>query len=112
MIGRPSRRRRRHPRKPRGGKVQLLDEDLDHPNRVLLADIIFQAVRQQRLLHPIFAIDEPMHLKPPKPPKLRDSKTGPPKAESATTSISHSFHTAWPHFCHFQAPPGVSSGRN
>jgi len=45
MIGRPARRRRRHPRKSQGGKVQFVDEDLDHPNRVLLADIIFQAVR-------------------------------------------------------------------
>ena len=67
MIGRPACRRRRHPRKSQGGKVQFVDEDLDHPNRVLLADIILQAVRQQRLLHPIFAIDEPMHRQPPKP---------------------------------------------
>jgi hypothetical protein len=27
MVGRPARRRRRHPRKPQGGKVQLVDED-------------------------------------------------------------------------------------
>jgi hypothetical protein len=45
MIGQPSRRRRRHPGKSQGRKVQFVDEDLDHPNRVLLADIIFQAVR-------------------------------------------------------------------
>ena len=67
MIGRPACRRRRHPRKPQGGKVQFVDEDLDHPNRVLLVDVILQAVRQQRRLHPIFAIDEPMHRQPPKP---------------------------------------------
>src|SRR5260370_42164280 len=95
MVGRPSRRRRRHPGKSQGGKVQFLDEDLDHPNRVLLADIIFQAVRQQRLLHPIFAIDEPMHLQAPEAPKLRDSKAASPTAESAKTSISCRFHTAW-----------------
>src|SRR6267142_237544 len=83
MIGRPSRRRRRHPRKSQGGKVQLLDEDLDHPNRVLLADIIFQAVRQQRLLHAIFAIDEPMHRSSPQSPKLRDYKADSPRMESA-----------------------------
>jgi hypothetical protein len=45
MVGRSARHRRRHPRKPQGGKVQLVDEDFDHPNRVLLADIVFQAVR-------------------------------------------------------------------
>jgi len=43
-------------------------------------------------LHPIFAIDEPMHLQAPKP---RDSKATSPKTESARTSISRSFHTAW-----------------
>jgi hypothetical protein len=44
-----------------------VDEDLDHPNRVLLADVILQAVRQQRRLPPVFAIDEPMHRHTPKP---------------------------------------------
>src|SRR5712691_1218771 len=41
----PRDNRRRHPCKSQGGKFQFVDEDLDHPNRVLLADIIFQAVR-------------------------------------------------------------------
>jgi len=45
MVGRPARRRRRHPRKSQGGKVQFVDEDLDHPNRVLLVDVILQTVR-------------------------------------------------------------------
>jgi hypothetical protein len=45
MVRRPACHRRRHPRKTRGGKVQFIDEDLDHPNRVLLVDIIPQAVR-------------------------------------------------------------------
>src|SRR5438105_5982986 len=63
----------------------------------LLADIIFQAVRQQRLLHAIFAIDEPMHLQAPEAPKLRDSKAASPRAESVRTSILCRFHTAWTH---------------
>ncbi len=67
MIGRPACRRRRHPRKAQGGQVQFVDEDLDHPNRVLLVDVILQAMRQQRRLHPVFAIDEPMHRQPLKP---------------------------------------------
>jgi len=45
MVGRPACRRRRHPRKTQGGKVEFVDEDLDHPNRVLLVDVILQAVR-------------------------------------------------------------------
>src|SRR5206468_10788627 len=32
MIGRPARRRRRHPRKSQGGQLQFVDEDLDYPN--------------------------------------------------------------------------------
>src|SRR5207248_6580957 len=43
-------------------------EGLDHSNRVLRADIIFQAVRKQCLLQPIFAIDEPMHRQAPEAP--------------------------------------------
>jgi hypothetical protein len=39
-LGQPSPRRRRHPGKPQGGKIQLVDEHLDHPNRVLLIDVI------------------------------------------------------------------------
>src|SRR6266571_5713639 len=66
-----------------------------HPNRVLLADIIFQAVRKQRPLRPLFAIDEPMHLQTPEAPKLQDSKATSPRTESAQTAISRRFHTAW-----------------
>jgi len=68
MVGRPSRRRRHHPGKSQGRKIQLVDEGLDHSNRVLRADIIFQAVRKQCLLQPIFAIDEPMHRQAPEAP--------------------------------------------
>jgi len=71
MICRPACRRRCHPRKPQGSKVQFVDEDLDHPNRVLLADVILQAVRQQRRLPPVFAIDEPMHRHIPEAPSFR-----------------------------------------
>ncbi len=72
-----------------------------HPNRVLLADIIFQAVRKQRPLRPLFAIDEPMHLQTPEAPKLQDSKATSPRAESAQTAISPCFHTAWPRSRHW-----------
>src|SRR6185436_20586228 len=74
MIGWPACRCRRHPRKAQAGQVQFVDEDLDHPNRILLVDVILQAMRQQRRLHPVFALNEPMHRQPPKALKLRDSK--------------------------------------
>jgi len=47
-------------------------------------------------LHPIFAIDEPMHLQAPEAHKLPDSKAAAPTEESAGTSILRSFYTAWP----------------
>src|ERR1700680_3521830 len=105
MVARPSRRRRRHSYKSQGGKVQFLDEDLDHPNRVLLADIIFQAVRQQRPLHPIVAVDEPMHSPSARSLKLPDSNADSPSAESATSAIPCRFHTAWPRNSHSLQPP-------
>jgi hypothetical protein len=48
-------------------------------------------VRQQRLLHPIFALDEPMHSPSPRSPKLQDSKADSPRAESPRQSISGPF---------------------
>src|SRR5262249_24928032 len=82
-------------RKPQGGQVQFINEDLDHPNRVLLVDVILQAMRQQRRLHPIFAIDEPMHRRPPRSPKPPDSKATIAIPVSDSAAISARFHTAW-----------------
>jgi hypothetical protein len=45
MVGRPACHRRRHPRKTQGGKVKFVDEDLNHPNRVILVDVVLQAMR-------------------------------------------------------------------
>jgi hypothetical protein len=105
MIGRPACRRRRHPRKE-GGQVQFVDQDLDHPNRVLLVDVILQAMRQQRRLHPVFALNAPMHRQP-QALKLRDSKADLLRAESDSTKISGRCHTAWTRSCPRGArPPG------
>src|SRR5437764_670455 len=52
MIGRPARHRRRHSRKPQGGKVQFVDEDLNHPNRVLLADVARDFIGLPRIAAP------------------------------------------------------------
>src|SRR5262249_1850392 len=95
MIGRPACRRRCHPRKTQARQVQFVDEDLDYPNRVLLADVILKAVRQQRWLHPIFAIDEPMHCQPPKPLGLRILRQLRPRRNPPTPQISPCFHTGW-----------------
>jgi hypothetical protein len=44
-------------------------------------------------LHPVFAIDEPMHPSP-RGSKAPDSRTAALKTESAKTSIERCFHTA------------------
>jgi hypothetical protein len=40
-------------------EVEHIDDGVDHPNRVLLSDVILDRVRQQRRLSPIRALDEP-----------------------------------------------------
>lgn len=51
-------------------EVEHLDERIDSPNRVLLADVIGNRVWQQRRLPPIRTFDEPPH------PNLPQSRAG------------------------------------
>ena len=50
MIGRPAGRQRRDPVKAETPKIELIDEDVDRPNRVVVADPVFQALGKQRAL--------------------------------------------------------------
>jgi hypothetical protein len=68
MVSRAPRRRWDHPFEPQGRQIELLYKDLDRPHRILVGDVVFQAVRQQRLLHPLLAPNEPIHLHPPEAP--------------------------------------------
>ena len=40
------------PTKPKLGQIEFFDEDIDHANRIVLADPVFQAFRKQRRLDP------------------------------------------------------------
>lgn len=60
MVGWPTRRRRRHD-EAQVAEVEFIDEDVDHPCRVFLADVILKAARQQRWLPAILTLDEAAH---------------------------------------------------
>ena len=49
-------------------QIQLVDEDVDHPDGVLGRHVVVDAVRKQKLLMAIAAFDEAAHLTPPTPP--------------------------------------------
>ena len=65
-------------------EIEHLDEGVDHPNRVLLADVVVDRVRQQRRLPPICAFDEPPH------PILPQSLAGIVQCFAGTAEFSHS----------------------
>ena len=69
-------------------------DNLDHPNWVLLVDIILKTMRQQRRLHPIFAVDEPMHRPAPEAPTFRILKLIHPERNLRQQQIECRFHTA------------------
>ena len=46
MIGRPAGHLGINPAKPNLSQIEFLDKHVDHPNRVVLADPVFQAFRK------------------------------------------------------------------
>src|SRR3979409_1125954 len=52
------------PAEPKLGQIQFIDKDIDHPNRIVLANPVFQAFRKQRALPTIRALNEAPHLIP------------------------------------------------
>jgi hypothetical protein len=51
---------------PKLGKIEFVYKDVDHPNRIVLADPVFQAFRKQRALPAIRALNEASHPIPRK----------------------------------------------
>src|SRR5260370_4758155 len=45
--------------------ISIVHKDVDHPNRIVLADPVFQAFRKQRALTAIRALNEASHPIPP-----------------------------------------------
>ena len=62
MIGRPAIRRTHGSLKAKTDEVQFIDKDVDHTNRAVIADPIFQLFGKQRDLIPIHALDKTLHL--------------------------------------------------
>ena len=64
MIRRPAGCLGIDPAEPKSGQIELLDENIDHPNSIGLADPVFQAFRKQRALAPIHTRNEAPHQIP------------------------------------------------
>src|SRR5208283_2423799 len=65
MIRRPTGRFGIDPAKAKLAQIELLDKDVNHPNRIVLADPVFQAFRKQRALPAIRARNKALHPTPP-----------------------------------------------
>ena len=61
MIGRPPGRLRLHPCEPEFGKIERIDERIDHTNRIILVDPVIEAFGQQRRLPAIRSLDKALH---------------------------------------------------
>jgi hypothetical protein len=64
MVARPPRRLRRDAFEAQALQVQLVDKDVDHPDRVLLGYVILKIFREQRALTPVRTLDEALHRDP------------------------------------------------
>src|SRR5262249_46532560 len=65
MVRRPAGDLGLNPAEPKLRQIEPLDEDLDHPNRIILIDPVFQAFRKQRALAAICPLNEASHPIPP-----------------------------------------------
>ena len=61
MIARPSCDFWHHALKAESLQIKLADKSLDNADRVLIRDIVFQAIRKQCGLQPLFAFNETLH---------------------------------------------------
>ena len=42
--------------------IQIIDEHIDHPNRVVFGNVVVKSFGKQRALITIFAFDKPAHI--------------------------------------------------
>src|SRR5262245_42345529 len=61
MVRRSSGRLGIDPDKPELRKIKFIDEDINHPNWIVLVDPVLQAFRKQRRLTAIYPINEALH---------------------------------------------------
>src|SRR5438132_5673044 len=86
MVRRPSRCLGIDTDEPELRQIQLVDEDVDHANRIILANPIFQAFRKERALSAIRAFNEALHQIPP---RIRAGII------TRKSLLSERFYTAW-----------------
>ncbi len=64
MIRRPARRLGLNPIKTKPAQIEFIDENIDHPNRIVFVNPVLQALRKQRALTPVNALIN-RFMKPP-----------------------------------------------
>ena len=62
MVAGPPSRRWHHSSEPQRCQIKRLDERIDHPDRVVFANVVVKSFRRQRGLPSAVALDESLHL--------------------------------------------------
>ena len=99
MVGRTTRCSRIDTLEPEHSEVEFIDENVNHPNRVLFGDVIIQALRQQRDLRPGLTLNEPLMIVPATISTIR------------RLDNRRCFHTAWVDSCRSRRTVGWSHPR-
>jgi hypothetical protein len=64
MIGRAARRLRHDARKSQRMQIQFVDEDVDHPHRIVLSHVIVEELGEQNALRSVFTLNKALHQEP------------------------------------------------
>src|SRR5262249_10851856 len=64
-----TRQLRHNPIKAQRRQIQFINEGIDDADRVILPDVVVQAIRQQDQLAPVLTLNKPLHPAPPEPPR-------------------------------------------
>jgi len=67
----PSRQGGHHPVKPQLAQIEFIHECTNNAHRIVFADAVIKALRQQRDLTPILSFNEPFHLHHAPQPAMR-----------------------------------------
>ncbi len=84
MVGRPSRRQRLDTAEAELSQVKLINEDIDRPDRIVIAQIVIQSLREQSALAAIITHHKARHQSPR---QITEESYHPRR-----------FHTAWVNF--------------
>src|SRR6478609_3334893 len=62
MVARTARRLGNHAFKTQLAQVQFINEDVDHPNRIVLRHVVVKILGKQDTLPTVFTLNEALHL--------------------------------------------------